>query len=545
MSGCGAGILEAQTSPGKDIAVDSSGQADDGEADERLATLRRMRARAVEGGGAARIRAQHSKGRATARERLSVLLDDGSFQELGALAKHRETDFGMARKRFAGDGVVTGLGRINGRRVAVYAQDFTVLGGSFGRVQAQKISRIQDLALDSGIPIIGLEDSGGARVQEGVGSLAGYGEIFARNVRSSGVVPQVSVIMGPCAGGAVYSPALTDFTIMVDGTSAMFLTGPGVVASVTGEQVSAQELGGAGVHAGRSGNAQFKAADETEAIDLVKLLLSYLPSNAAEDPPILAADDPVERMDESLNGVIPLDDADAYDVKEVLERILDRDSILEVHREFAPNAVVAFARLDGRPVGVVANRPAVMSGVLDIDSSDKISRFVRICDVYSLPVITFVDCPGFLPGVEQEYNGVIRHGAKIIYAYCQASVPKISVVMRKAIGGSYIALSSKQMGADVAFAWPSAQIAVMGAEGAAPLVNGRAIEEAEDPQAARKEFVEEYREQFLNPYRAADMGQIDEVIEPRETRPRLVRALEVLQTKVSITVPKKHGLFPV
>lgn len=540
-----AGILRAQDVPGKDITVDSSGQADDGPADERLTTLRRIRAQAVEGGGATRIQAQHSKGKATARERLSALLDDGSFQELGTLAKHRETDFGMAGKRFAGDGVVTGLGTINGRRVAAYAQDFTILGGSFGRVQAQKISRIQDLALDSGIPIVGLQDSGGARVQEGVGSLAGYGEIFARNVRASGVVPQVSVIMGPCAGGAVYSPALTDFTIMVDGTSAMFLTGPGVVASVTGEQVSGQELGGAGVHAGRSGNAQFQAVDETEALDLVKLLLSYLPSNAAEDPPLLVADDPAERMDESLNGVIPLDDADAYDVKDVLERVLDRDSILEVHREFAANAVVAFARLGGRPVGVVANQPTVMSGVLDIDSSDKISRFVRICDVYSLPVITFVDCPGFLPGVEQEYNGVIRHGAKIIYAYCQATVPKISVVMRKAIGGSYIAMSSKQMGSDLAFAWPSAQIAVMGAEGAAPLVNGRAIQEAEDPQAARDEFVEEYREQFLNPYRAADMGQIDEVIEPRETRPRLVRALDVLQTKVSITVPKKHGLFPV
>ncbi len=517
----------------------------DGGADEHLGRLRRIRERAVLGGGAAALERQHAKGKLSARERLAILLDDGSFQELGALATHQVTDFGMSEKRFPGDGVITGLGKINGRRVAVYAQDFTVLGGSFSQVQAQKINRVQDLALESGIPIVGLNDSGGARVQEGVRSLAAYGEVFARNVRSSGVIPQISVIMGPCAGGAVYSPALTDFTIMVDETSAMFLTGPGVVASVTGEQVSAQELGGAGVHAGRSGNAQFEASSEAEAIELVQLLLSYLPSNTAEEAPALVTDDSPDRMDEALNGVVPADDGLAYDMRAVLESVFDAESLLEVHKGFAPNAIVAFARLDGRPVGIVANQPAVMSGVLDIDSSDKISRFVRICDVYSIPVITFVDCPGYLPGVEQEYNGVIRHGAKIIYAYCQATVPKISVTVRKAIGGSYVALSSKQMGADVTFAWPTAQIAVMGAEGAAPLINGRAIRQAADPDAARDQFVEEYREQFLNPYRAADLGQIDEVIEPRETRPRLIRALEVLQTKVADTVPKKHGLFPV
>ena len=401
------------------------------------------------------------------------------------------------------------------------------------------------MALESGIPIVGLNDSGGARVQEGVRSLAAYGEVFQRNVQASGVIPQISLIMGPCAGGAVYSPALTDFTIMVDQTSNMFLTGPEIVASVTGERVTSEELGGAAVHAGRSGVAQFEARSEIQALELTKLLLSYLPSNTSEDAPILVSDDSPDRMSESLNAIVPEDDRVAYDMRKVLDEIFDTDSILEVHEAFAPNAIVAFARLDGRPVGIVANQPTVMSGVLDIDSSDKISRFIRICDVYSIPVITFVDCPGYLPGVEQEYNGVIRHGAKIIYAYCQATVPKISVVTRKAIGGSYVALSSKQMGSDVAYAWPSARIAVMGPDGAARLLHGRAIKAAEDPAKAEADFVAEYREKFFNPYRAADMGQIDEVIEPSETRPRLVRALEVLQTKIATSVPKKHGLFPV
>ncbi|EPH02834.1 hypothetical protein HMPREF1531_02146 [Propionibacterium sp. oral taxon 192 str. F0372] len=512
---------------------------------DNLAKLREMRDKALQGGGTARIDAQHAKGKMTARERLSILLDEGSFQELGALATHQVTDFGMGRKRYPGDGVITGFGRINGRRVAVYAQDFTVLGGSFSQVQAQKINKLQDLALESGIPIIGLNDSGGARVQEGVRSLAAYGEVFQRNVEASGVIPQVSLIMGPCAGGAVYSPALTDFTIMVDQTSNMFLTGPEIVESVTGEQVTAEELGGAAVHTGRSGVAQFEAKTEIQALEMTKLLLSYLPANTSEDAPILVSDDSPDRMADELNTVVPTDDRIAYDMHRVLEDIFDTDSIMEVHAAFAPNVICAFARLDGRPVGVVANQPTVMSGVLDIDSSDKISRFIRICDVYSLPVLTFVDCPGYLPGVEQEYNGVIRHGAKIIYAYCQSTVPKITVVTRKAIGGSYVALGSRQMGADIAFAWPSAQIAVMGPDGAAKLLHGKAIKASNDPQAAEAEFVAEYRERFFNPYRAADLGQIDEVIEPRETRPRLIRALEVLQTKVVNTVPKKHGLFPV
>ena len=480
--------------------------------------FKRARLLSRQGGGEKRIKSQHEKGKMTARERIDTLLDKGSFQELGSLATHQVTDFGMAEKRFPGDGVVTGIGKINGRRVAVYAQDFTVLGGSFSQVQAQKINRIQDLALESGIPIVGLNDSGGARVQEGVRSLAAYGEVFARNVKASGVIPQISVIMGPCAGGAVYSPALTDFTVMVDGTSAMFLTGPGVVASVTGEKVSAQELGGSDVHSARSGNAHFRAHCDAEALALVQLILGYLPSNTQEDAPVIASNDPVDRRDDALNDVVPSDEGSAYSMREVLETIFDRGSLLEVHREFAPNAIVAFARLGGRSVGVVSNEPSFMSGVLDINSSDKISRFVRFCDTFSLPVITFVDCPGYLPGVDQEYNGVIRHGAKIIYAYCESTVPKISVVTRKAIGGSYVALGSRQMGTDVTLAWPTAQIAVMGPEGAAPLINGRQICEASNPDMERQRFIQEYRQRFFNPYRAADIGQIDEVIEPRETR---------------------------
>ncbi|MGO4956616.1 acyl-CoA carboxylase subunit beta [Luteococcus sp. Sow4_B9] len=510
-----------------------------------LEALRQMREEALKGGGPERIDAQHAKGKMTARERLSFLLDEASFQELGALATHNHTDFGMTKKRFPGDGVITGFGKINGRRVAVFAQDFTVLGGSFSEVQAQKISRIQDLALESGIPLIGLNDSGGARVQEGVRSLAAYGEVFYRNVAASGVIPQISLIMGPCAGGAVYSPALTDFTVMVETTSNMFLTGPEIIKAVTGEDVSSEDLGGAYVHNSRSGVAQFNATDEQNAIEMVKRLLSYLPQNNTEDPPEIVAYDSPDRMDESLNTIIPADDAMAYDMRDVLDLIFDAGSVMQVHEGWAANAICAFARLDGHSVGIIANQPTVMSGCLDIDSSDKISRHIRICDMFNIPIITFVDCPGYLPGVQQEYAGVIRHGAKVIYSYCQATVPKMSVVTRKAIGGSYVALSSKQMGNDVAFAWPSAQIAVMGPEGAARLLNRRQIQQAEDPAAEEKRFVEEYREKFFNPYRAADVGQIDEVIEPMETRPRLIRALEVLRTKVQTNIPKKHGLFPV
>ncbi len=509
-----------------------------------LATLRTMRTRALEGGGPERVAAQHARGKLTARERLALLLDDGSFQEMGALATHDEIEFGLADQRYPGDGVVAGFGKINGRRVAVFAQDFTVLGGSFSKVQANKISRIQDLALESGVPLIGLNDSGGARIQEGVGSLAAYGEVFVRNVLASGVIPQISLILGPCAGGAVYSPALTDFVVMVGGTSSMFLTGPDVVEAVTGEQVSIETLGGPDVHDARSGVAHLVAGTEHQALELVKLLLGYLPQNNNEDPPQVAPYDAADRMDEDLNALIPRDEAEAYDVREIIERVSDRDSFLEIHPAFAPNAVVGFARLDGFSVGMVANQPAVMAGVLDIDSSDKIARFIRICDVYNIPVITFVDCPGFLPGTDQEYRGVIRHGAKIIYAYCEATVPKISIVTRRAMGGAYVAMSSRQMRTDIAFAWPGAQIAVMGAEAAVRVLYRREVRDAEDPAAAEAAYVKGYREAFFNPYRAADVGQIDEVIEPRETRQRLIRALELLRTKVQQNPPKKHGLFP-
>lgn len=512
---------------------------------DRLSELREKRQRALQGGGTARVEAQHRRGKLTARERLSVLLDEASFQELGALATHNTTDFGMADQRYPGDGVITGFGKINGRRVAVFAQDFTVLGGSFSEVQSHKVSRIQDLALQSGIPLIGLNDSGGARVQEGVRSLAAYGEVFHRNVAASGVIPQLSLIMGPCAGGAVYSPALTDLTIMVESTGNMFLTGPDVIRTVTGEDVTAEDLGGSWVHNARSGVAQFTAPGEVEALQLAKQVLAYLPQNYTDDPAPLTPHDSPDRMDAALDGIVPVEDAKAYDMREVLERVLDEGSLLQVHEHWATNALVGFGRLDGQTVGVVANQPSVLGGALDIDSSDKIARFVTLCDSFNIPLVTFVDCPGFLPGVNQEHDGVIRHGAKIIYAYCRATVPKISVVTRKAIGGSYVAMSSKQMGNDIAFAWPTAQIAVMGAEGAARLLNRTALKEAEDPRALEQQFVAEYKEMFFNPYRAADEGQIDEVIEPSETRPRLVRALEVLRTKVSTPVPKKHGIFPV
>ncbi|MCM2255991.1 MAG: acyl-CoA carboxylase subunit beta [Vicinamibacteria bacterium] len=506
-----------------------------------------MRDKALEGGGAQRIQDQHDKGKLTARERLSLLLDPGSFQEIGALATHDCTDFGMDKLRYPGDGVVCGFGKINGRRVAVFAHDFTVLGGSFSTVQSQKICRLQDLSLESGIPLIGLNDSGGARIQEGVRSLAAYGEVFTRNVLASGVVPQISVVLGPCAGGAAYSPALTDFVVMTRRTSSMFITGPEVIKVVTGEDVTGADLGGSVVHNSRSGVAHLMAEDDPQALELVKLLLGYLPQNNTEDPPQVAPYDPADRMDEELNHVVPERDDVPYDMKEVLTRVFDRDSFLEVSPYYARNAITGFARLDGWPVGLVANQPAHLAGALDIDSSDKIARFVRICDAFNVPVVTFVDTPGYLPGIDQEHYGVIRHGAKVIYAYCEATIPKVSIVTRKAMGGAYLAMSSKQMRSDLAFAWPTAQIAVMGADGAVRVLHRRALlaaPEAERP-ALEAKFTREYGLLFLNPYRAADVGQIDEVIEPRETRPRLVRAMEVLRTKVQQNPPKKHGLMPV
>ena len=509
-----------------------------------LARLREMREKALAGGGPRRVEEQHKRGKMTARERLALLLDEGSFQEIGALATHNCSDFGMASQRYPGDGVVAGFGKINGRRVAVFAHDFTVLGGSLSVVQSQKICRVHDLAMESGIPLIGLNDSGGARIQEGVRSLAAYGEMFTRNVLASGVIPQISVILGPCAGGAVYSPALTDFVIMTEETSFMFITGPDVIKAVTGEQVSAADLGGPEVHNSRSGVAQLLAQSEPQAIELVKLLLSYLPQNNTEDAPHVVPHDVADRMDERLNSIVPVSENEPYDMHDVIDSVFDRDSFLEIHPYFARNAIVGFARLDGHSVGVVANQPAHLAGALDIDSSDKIARFVSSCDAFNVPIVTFVDTPGYLPGVDQEHYGIIRHGAKVIYAFCQATVPKITIVTRKAMGGAYVAMCSKQMRSDLAFAWPSAQIAVMGATGAVRVLRRKELTSAPDPKALERQFVEEYHDRFMNPYMAADTGQIDEVIEPRETRPRLVRALEVLRTKVQQNPPKKHGIIP-
>jgi len=510
-----------------------------------LAELRDMRARAMAAGGQERVDAQHAKGKLTARERLAALLDEGTFQEIGALAIHDISDFGMADKKYPGDGLVAGFGKILGRKVAIYAQDFTVLGGSFSQVQSHKICRIMDIAVDSGIPIIALIDSGGARIQEGVRSLAAYGELFTRNVMASGVVPQIAVILGPSAGGAVYSPALMDFVLMVRKIGHMFITGPDVIKTVTGEDVTFRDLGGTLVHNAKSGVAHLLADSEQQAFLQVKQLLSYLPPNNAEDPRrVDPYDDPL-RMDDTLNYLAPGDVTQPYDMHAVIDRVVDRDSFFEIQPYFARNAIVGFGRLDGYVTGFVANQPAYLAGVLDIDSSDKIARFVRICDAYNIPLVTLVDCPGYLPGVEQEHHGIIRHGAKVIYAYCEATVPKISIVIRKAIGGAYIAMSSKQMRSDLAFAWPTAQIAVMGAEGAVNVLFRRELSEAADPEQQRAEIIAQYQSTFMSPYAAADLGQIDEVIEPRETRTRLIAALDVLRGKVSSNPPKKHGLMPV
>ncbi|MBM4456253.1 MAG: acyl-CoA carboxylase subunit beta [Chloroflexi bacterium] len=512
---------------------------------DKLEELRQMRANAKLGGGPQRIAEQHAKGKLTARERLDALLDSGTFQELGRLATHNISDFGMADKKYPGDGVVTGFGKIDGRRVAIYAQDFTVLGGSFSEVQSHKVCKIMERAQESGIPVIGLLDSGGARIQEGVRSLAAYGELFVRNVMASGIVPQISVQMGPCAGGSVYSPALTDFIVMVRGTSFMFITGPDVIRAVTGEQVDFETLGGAVAHSIRSGVAHFAADDERHAFRLVKELLSYLPQNNSEDPPRVTPYDDPARRDEILDRLIPGDSSEPYDMRQVISSVFDRASFLEIHAYYARNALVGFTRLDGYPVGVVANQPLHLAGCLDIDSADKIARFVRFCDAFNLPVITFVDCPGYLPGIAQEHGGVIRHGAKVIYAYCEATTPKISVVVRKAMGGAYIAMSSKQMRTDLAYAWPTAEIAVMGPEGAINILYREEIKKAADPAAERQWLLKEYTDKFHNPYSAADMGQIDEVIEPSYTRLRLVMALEILRSKVASNPPKKHGLMPV
>lgn len=508
--------------------------------DPRVEALHAKQARAQEGGGADRIAGQHAKGKQTARERIEMLLDPGTFQELQTFMISPND----GENAIAGDGVVTGYGEIDGRTVYVYAQDFTVYGGSVSLTHARKVVRVQEMAMNSGCPIIGLLDSGGARIQEGVSSLQGYGEIFRRNALASGVTPQISVMLGPCAGGASYSPALTDFIIMTDKTSVMFITGPDVVKSVTGEVIDQQSLGGAMAHFTKSGVASFVAENEEASLALVRRLLSYLPANNVEDAPYFPPDDRPDRIDLRLNTLVPEDPNTPYDMRVAIEGVFDLGSFLEVQAGWAQNAIVGFARLDGQPVGVVAQQPMYMAGVIDIDASDKICRFVSFCDAFNLPVITFVDSPGFLPGTHQEHGGIIRHGAKIIYAYVESTVPKISVVTRKAYGGAYVVMSSKGIGADLHFAWPSAEIAVMGAEGAVNILNRREISQAEDPEAARAALIAEYREKFANPYRAADEGIVDAVIEPAQTRAILVSALRALREPARQLPSKKHGVMP-
>jgi propionyl-CoA carboxylase beta chain len=512
--------------------------------DPKIQQLRELRAKSRQGGGLERIEAQHKRGRLTARERLNLLLDKGSFREIDAFVTHRTTDFDLDKRKYLGDSVVTGWGTVNDRLVYVFSQDFTVFGGSLGEVHAEKIVKIMDMALKTGAPVIGLNDSGGARIQEGVVSLGGYADIFLRNTLASGVIPQISVIMGPCAGGAVYSPALTDFIFMVRNSSYMFITGPEVVKAVTREEVSFEELGGADVHAETSGVCHVAADTEADTLYLVRKLLTYLPQNNMEDPLFLPSDDSPLRREETLDTLVPDDPSKPYDIKEAIRLVVDHGEFFEIHEQFAPNIVVGFARLGGHSIGVVANQPMVLAGVLDINSSEKAGRFVRFCDAFNIPIITFVDVPGFLPGTDQEHGGIIRSGAKLLYAYCEATVPKLTVITRKAYGGAYDVMSSKHIRGDVNLAWPSAEVAVMGPEGAVNIIFRRELEAAEDPLTRKAELVAEYRQKFANPYIAASRGYIDDVIEPRDTRPRLINALEMLTNKRDMNPAKKHGNIP-
>jgi propionyl-CoA carboxylase beta chain len=511
--------------------------------DQKLKTLEEKKALALLGGGTKRIEAQHKKGKLTARERIHFLLDEGSFEEIGMLVQHRSTDFGLDKEVYPGDGVVTGYGTVNGRLTYVFSQDFTVFGGSLSETHAEKICKIMDLAVKNGAPLIGLNDSGGARIQEGVVSLGGYADIFYRNVRSSGVIPQISAIMGPCAGGAVYSPAMTDFILMVEHTSYMFVTGPNVVKTVTHEEVTSEELGGAMTHATKSGVTHFACANEIEAINTIKHMLSYIPQNCEDEAPYVEYVEGNERR-ESLNAIIPANANQPYDMREVIETIVDDGSFLEVHKLFAENIVVGFARLAGRSIGIVANQPAVLAGVLDIHSSTKAARFVRFCDCFNIPLLVFEDVPGFLPGTDQEWNAIITNGAKLLYAFSEATVPRITVITRKAYGGAYDVMNSKHIGADMNFAWPSAEIAVMGAKGAAEIIFRSEIAAAEDKEQKWKEKETEYQQKFANPYRAAERGFIDEVIEPSDTRLKLIRAFKMLENKAEKLPRKKHGNIP-
>ncbi len=510
---------------------------------DKIKHLEELEKQALLGGGEKRIKAQHDKGKLTARERIELLLDKGTFRETDKFVTHRCTDFEMDKKKILGDGVITGYGRINGRQVCIFVEDFTVFGGSLSKAYAEKVCKLQDMALKMGCPIIGLKDSGGARIQEGVDSLAGYTDVFLRNVLSSGVVPQISAVLGPCAGGAVYSPAMTDFIIMVNG-SYMFLTGPDVVKAATYEDVSFEELGGAMVHNEKSGVAHFFANSEIEGIDLIKKLLSYIPQNNLEDPPSVEPNDDINRMEKALDEIIPDSPNKPYDMSKVIEKVIDNGEFFEVHKHYAKNLIVGFARMAGRSVGIVANQPAVLAGVLDRDSSMKGARFVRFCDCFNIPIITFVDVPGFLPGTAQEWGGVIKNGAKLLYAYCESTVPRVTIITRKAYGGAYCVMSSKHTRTDINFAWPSAEIAVMGPEGAVKILYRNEIKNAKDPKALEKKLVDEYTEKFANPFITASKGYVDAIIKPSETRPRIIEALEMIENKRDVNPARKHGNIP-
>lgn len=511
--------------------------------DKKIEQLNKNIAEAMLGGGEKRIESQHKKGKLTARERLYFLLDEGSFQEIGMFVTHRSTEFGLEREKYLGDGVVTGYGTVNGRLVYVFSQDFTVFGGSLSETHAEKICRIMDLAMQNGAPVIGLNDSGGARIQEGVVSLGGYADIFYKNTRASGVIPQISAIMGPCAGGAVYSPAITDFIMMVENTSYMFVTGPNVVKTVTHETVTSEELGGASAHSTKSGVTHFSCANEIECINNIKALLSYMPQNCEDQAPIVAYESANEKRKE-LNSIIPENPNQPYDIRDVIAGTIDTNSFLEVHKNYAENIVVGFARLAGKSIGIVANQPAYLAGVLDIKASNKAARFVRFCDCFNIPLLVFEDVPGFLPGTDQEWNGIISNGAKLLFAFSEATVPRVTVITRKAYGGAYDVMNSKHIGADMNFAWPSAEIAVMGAKGAAEIIFKNEIAAAKDPAAKLAEKEKEYIDHFANPYRAAERGYVDEVIKPEDTRDRLIRAFEMLKNKVDKLPKKKHGNIP-
>lgn len=513
--------------------------------DPRILELRKNRAKSREGGGAERVAKQHAKGKLTARERLDILLDRGTFNEIEPFITSAGDELGLEAETFLGDGVVTGYGQIDGRTVYVYAQDFTIYGGTLSEMQSHKICRVMDLALRNGAPCIGLIDSGGARIQEGVKALGGYAEIFRRNAQYSGVIPQISVMLGPCAGGAAYSPALQDLIIMVEKQSFMFLTGPEVIKAVTGELIDPESLGGSVIHTSVSGTAHLSAASEQEALSLARRALGHLPSNNVENPPFVQNGDDALRMDEHLNSIVPLDAQTPYVMHQVIESVVDKDSFLELQPHWARNAIIGWARIGGHSVGIVGQEPSVMAGVIDIDAADKMTRFVRMCDCFNVPLVTFVDSPGFLPGVAQEHGGIIRHGAKLLFAYSEATVPKITVITRKAYGGAYVVMSSKYLGTDVTYAWPSAEIAVLGAEGAANILFKKQIDAAPDPAAERKRIADEYRLKFNNPYHAAATGYVDDIIEPKETRPKIIAALSALRDKYAPSPPRKHGNIPV